>query len=306
MDQHDKSARELRGGVGPRSTAPAGTPYPVAPNPAPAVPAPTASQPRTVGGHTARLLVPEDDLPLDPLRSSSIPMALDDTVDDGGTSASSRPRGFVSSPPGPLEARPSSSPPQSLGLGPLPETNDPPSARTVGGTARFPAVSEDEAAAARKEALEQAAQKAARKSPAPQRAEGSAASASAPGRGSTTLALLLAPASVTVGLIFFAMGSMLTIAAEGRLIRLTLPAPIVVTTVAPVVSAAPPPASNAPPAPPSVATAATSAPVPVIASVASPSVSQVKVVAPAPPHVPPVPPRTQGGNKLPPLPFPPQ
>ena len=71
MDQDEKTARGHRGPAAVRSTAPAGTPYPV-PNPPPAVPSPSESQPRTVGGHTARLVMPEEDaIEFDPLASGS-------------------------------------------------------------------------------------------------------------------------------------------------------------------------------------------------------------------------------------------
>jgi hypothetical protein len=301
MDQHEKRARELRAAPGSRSTAPAGTPYPVAPNPASVAPAPSESQPRTVGGHTARLAVPEgEEPPFDPLGSSSLPVDLDDPHALGAL-------GLIGAPPpdspalGPAVPLDGLAPdPPSPGLGPLPEADEPASSRTVGGTARLLTVSPEEAAAAKhEEARKQSAQKAARTSPAPfltTGTEGSARSGSAAGAGSSTLALLLAPASVTVGLIFFAMGSMLTLTVEGRLIRLTIPAPI-------VVPAAPPPS-----APPVVSTVTAAIPPPVTAAaVVAPSpASHTKSAVPSGPPVPPATPHSQGGTKLPQLPFVPQ
>jgi len=243
-----------------RSTAPAGTPYPVVPNPPPAVPKPTASQPRTVGGHTARLAIPEDDalaIEIDPLA-------------------------------------PGSSEP------PLPRPVGGPISTTINGTQRLEAVSPEQAAVAKKE-LERQSDPPSRKEPPPSSGKAPVAptvvdpslSAKPPaprksdGDGSR-LAALFAPVSVAVGLVFFGLGCVIGLVAEGRFISLTV-------TTAPVTAPAPPPLTAAGPVHTAATTATTSThPAPTLA---------LPTVAPSgKPTVTNRPPGG-GGTKPPPLPF---
>ena len=269
-----------------RSTAPAGTPYPVAPAspapapaarpnavaaPAPKVPAPTASQPRTVGGHTARLAVPEPED--DPLRfdslGGSVPMVLHEGAPVSPPPA--RPVGgtvrladdevpvAMGAPPG---AAPGSAP-------------KPPLAVPMGASAPKPPVQTEKPAAAapsvpagggwRSFGDESVPPSAPRRGPASR-----AQSPSSAGEGSGFLRRLFAPVSVAVGLVFFAMGCMIGLTIEGRFIQLTftqppaspsaqpsaaappVSAPVVITAMAPGVP--PPPAVDEHPKPPTVTT----------------------------------------------------
>ena len=254
MDPDEKTERGHRSPA-VRSTAPAGTPYPVVPNPPPAVPKPSASQPRTVGGHTARLAVPEDAIEFDPL--------------------------------GPGSSEP-----------PLPRPIGGPISTTIGGTQRLDVVSPEEAAAAKKE-LERQSDPPSKKEP-PSSGKAPVAptvidpslSAKPPkpatAAGGSRLAALFAPMSVAVGLVFFAMGSMIGLVIEGRFISLTV-------TTAPVTAPVPPPTAGP------VHTAATTAP----ATTTPPAPTLAPVASSAKPAVPPSTSRPQqggGGNKLPPFP----
>ncbi len=308
MDQDEKTARPPRAGA-VRSTAPAGTPYPVAPMSPPPAAAPTESQPRTVGGHTARLLIAEDD----PLDFDSLPG------------------------PPPTEVRLSDLSLSDVGLSDvglsglgLPDGAAPPSA-TVGGTMRLATVSPDSAAAAQSELARQEGQKRAAPPGGPDAPSKAAAGDASPGKvpppltsavsgpagegGSSTLALLLAPASVAVGLVFFAMGSMIALTIEGRLIRFSVALPG--DTVA-ASSSAPPSASSGrathavslgeTPRPPAAAgglaaaMGETSATPGSSASAAAPHASG-SAVRPPVPAAPPNTGRPQGGGKLKPIIF---
>jgi hypothetical protein len=273
MDQDEKTERGHRSPA-VRSTAPAGTPYPVAPNPPPAAPKPTASQPRTVGGHTARLAVPEDDalaLEIDPLA-------------------------------------PGSSEP------PLPRPIGEPISVTIGGTQRLEPVSPEQAAAARKELEAQSEPPASKAPPSKKEPLSSGKAPVAPtvvdpslsakpaapkpeGRRlaalltGARLEALLSPVSVAVGLVFFAMGCMIGLVIEGRFISLTV-------TTAPVTAVAPPPPTVAGPVHTAATTATTTHP--------APTTTLAPAAPSAKPAVPPSTSRPQqgtGGSKLPPLPF---
>ena len=222
MDQDDKTAGMRRGVPVSRSTAPAGTPYPVAPpSPAPFVPVPTASQPRTVGGHTARLLVPEEEpLVFDSFGSSSLPLLVHD-----GPPVSA-----------PLSLEPEPRPP------PPPET----ALRSAAGTMRLPTASPDAGDTAKQPPLGPAA-------PSPKPTAMSPVATTAAAEGSLFLARLFAPVSVAVGLVFFAMGSMIALTVEGRLIQFSITsAPPPATVSSP---ASPPPPTVVPPPPPPVVSA---------------------------------------------------
>jgi hypothetical protein len=271
MDQDEKRARAPGGARAPRSTAPAGTPYPVAPpSPAPLAPvpaaapprppAPTASQPRTVGGHTARLAVPEEDpLGFDSHASGSASMVVHD--------------GPPISPPPELQPQ------------------------AVGGTMRLATVSPDDVLVP-----SPAPQPPAPKPPAPiprppapalERATGRAADDD----GSSFLARLFAPVSVAVGLVFFAMGSMITLTAEGRLIQFSITASVPSSTS----SAPAAPSSPAPSTAPAASTVVSAVSVGV-AAIPPPAVTTAKPIAP--PGVPGTVRPPGQTSKRPPLPFP--
>jgi hypothetical protein len=211
MDQDEKTERGHRSPA-VRSTAPAGTPYPVVPNPPPAVPKPSASQPRTVGGHTARLAIPEDDalaIEFDPLGPGSSEPPLPRPLGHGGTGAE-------------------------------------PISRTMGGTQRLDAVSSEQAEAARRE-LEappaSAKEPPSAKAPVAPTVIDPSLSAKPPAPAtaarSRRLEALFAPVSVAVGLVFFAMGCMIGLIIEGRFISFTV-------TTAPVTAAVPSPPPTGP------------------------------------------------------------
>ncbi len=280
MDQDEKTARGHRGVPVVRATPPVGTPLGPhhAPPSASAMPAKTASQPRTLGGLTARLVTPEpeeDALSIDPLGSSSLPYD-----------------------PRPWEA------PDSVAL--LGEPAGAPLSQTVGGTARLQAVSEEEAAAAKRELDLEEKAKAAAPPPvappveAPQPAAPPAGAAPADDDGSSTAALLDAPRSVGVGLIFFAMGSMFALTVDGRV---NMYRPQVASTLAmpPSVPSTPPP----PTAPSAAVTAPSSRPTASVTGASLPlPLSAAPSGKPSVTGVPSVGVRTGGGTKKPPLPFP--
>ncbi len=285
MDHDDKTAPARRG-LPVRSTAPAGTPYPVAPpSPAPAAPAvvaaaappkpppPTASQPRTVGGHTARLNVPEN-------------VPEDDAL---------------------AFERPSSSAPIVVHDGP---PVSPPAPRSAGGTVRLATLSPDEAQPAAAPKAE-APPTSAKSAPKPVSSDGgatppvdvgggaprppappppAAARASVKDDGSSFLALLFAPVSVAVGLIFFAMGSMIGLTLSGRLIQFSISAAPVRTTA----PTAPPTPPTAPPTVTGAISAVAPGPTATATTSANPGPSTRPSAVRPPAHT----------SKLPPLPFP--
>jgi hypothetical protein len=257
MDQDEKTARGHARVPVVRATPPVGTP--LSPHaPTPPAPAPSASQPRTVGGHTARLL-DEDLLLIDPLGSSSVPFDPDLAM---GTS-----------PPSPGLG----DPPPNAGLTAL---GDPPS-QTLGGTARLLTVSPEDAAAAKRELDEKAPDG----DPVPIHEDTPSAHAAprpaAPRHGAddddepSFFSRLFAPLSVGVGLVFFAMGSMLELTIDGR-------ANMIRAQGAASALAAPPPqrapsATATLTAPPAVSTASVALPPP---SAASASVAPASSLAP--------------------------
>ncbi len=172
----------------------------------------------------------------------------------------------------------------------------------MGGTQRLEPVSPEHAAVAKKDVAKQETEKKAietRKRPAPTVDMPAAmdetpkpAALPAPSDGQpSTLALLFAPASVAVGLVFFAMGSMIALVAEGRLIRFTIAAPV--ETVS-----ATPPSATAGPTHTAALPATSPTPPPVTAPTTSPPVVSTGKHA-----TPPASARPQGTGKRPPIIF---
>ncbi len=215
MNHDDKSARARRGAPPSRSTAPAGTPYPVAPpSPAPVVPAPTASQPRTLGGHTARLVVAEEEArAFDSFASSSVPVVVHDgppispppmpravagTVRLDAASAPASPVPF----PVPI-APPTAAKQDSPEQRPVAQVESQPKGAPPATTVRTPWT----------------------EAPASSRP----VTTSGEEDGASFFARLFAPVSVAVGLVFFAMGCMIALTAEGRLIQFSITTGVVPT-----------------------------------------------------------------------------
>ena len=297
----DDDENTARGGLGPprakpapivRSTAPAGTPA----RPAdPAAPYPGAGHgsysdravnkltpPRTVGGHTARLNVGDGD-----------------QLAAGGDQA-----GIDTEPP--LEAPPAP-PSRSVGgtmrLAPAPEIAPPPAARAARAAPRRvqPTIHDEDAPPPPPPRAAPA--------PAPSRPRAKASPAPVapiampapvvplvlvePDAGSAWLT----PLSAAVGLVFFAMGSMIALVIDGRLTRPRAAPPA--ETAAAIATAAPSPKPAATPAAvvsaaPTVSATAVAAPV---------HTARAPMLPPRPPHPPPPPPPQGRNPSRPALPF---
>lgn len=298
----DDDENTARGGLGPprakpapfvRSTAPAGTPAkpadPAAPYPGAghgshsdrAVNALTPA--RTVGGHTARL-----------------------NVDDGDQPAAVGDQAGIDTEP-PLVA-PAAPPSRSVGgtmrLAPAPEIAPPPAARAArSAPRRVQPTIDDEGAppppppprAAPAPSSPQA------KSPAPVAPAAPAApiapiatpAHAEPDAGSTWLT----PLSAAVGLVFFAMGSMIALVIDGRLTRPRAAPPA--ETAAAIATAAP---SAKPAATPAAIVSA--APTATATAVAAPvHTARAPMLPPRPPYPPPPPPPQGRNPSRPALPF---
>jgi hypothetical protein len=215
MGQDEKTAPGIRGGV--RATPPVGTPLGPHAAPVPLPSPPSTSPPRTVGGHTARLITAEVAVPMGgdpPYHPAPPPFAEDDDRLGSGSVPM-------------LSAKP-------LDLGPP--------SHTIGGTARLEPVPPEHAAAAKRR-IEIEEQQAALLhapsppspsppaprprppepqgfeldlSPPPPAPQATSGLALAPNEDAP-LSALFAPLSVGVGLVFFAMGSMLTLAIDDHI-----------------------------------------------------------------------------------------
>jgi hypothetical protein len=297
MGYDDNTARGgSPGGARPgpivRSTAPAGTPARRSPDPplagGPVEPAPlphprtpsdrpvdTLTPPRTVGGHTARLNVPEGD-------------------------------SLIEAVPG-IKARPlkgEEPAPESRTVGGTVRMNAPSPEESLAEQRRQAAqalaekqqaaadeeIRKHQRAAAREATAEHAAKQAALQQAAREQAAlGGASVAARPSSEPSTIELLFAPISVAVGLVFFAMGAMIALTVDGRLTGASR-APAAATTAAPT---APPPATATPT---QTAAAAHTAPTAVTPATATAGPTAKGAGTPAKPPPPPPPGGSQGGK----------